>query len=106
MLEWTKAGPGARLTVLVHHDDPTRECAYGEDFKLGTFSAELRDDAVRRGWVVIGMKDEGKRIFPFQKAARFPQIRDQRGQRRRVPGGPIRALGGGGRSIRLGARRP
>ena len=56
MLEWTKAGPGAWLTVLVHHDDPTREYAYGEDSKVGTFSAELRDEAVRHGWV-----DEGRR---------------------------------------------
>jgi hypothetical protein len=92
MLEWTEAGPRVRLTVLVHHDDLTRESAYGEDFKVGTFSAELRDEAVRHGWVVISMNDEGKQFFPFEKSARSPQIRDQRGQRRRVRGRPIRSL--------------
>src|SRR5207245_7974258 len=31
MLEWTQAGAGARLTMLVHHDDATREFAYGAE---------------------------------------------------------------------------
>ena len=47
---------------------------------------------MRHGWVVISMKDEGKRIFPFEKSARSPQIRDQRGRSRRVRGRPIRSL--------------
>ena len=29
MLEWTQAGNGTRLMMLVHHDDPIREYAYG-----------------------------------------------------------------------------
>ena len=29
MLEWTTAGDGARLTMLVLHDDAEREYAYG-----------------------------------------------------------------------------
>ena len=29
MLEWTGAGSGARLMMLVHHDDAAREFAYG-----------------------------------------------------------------------------
>jgi hypothetical protein len=73
---------------------------------IGTFTAQYRDEAVRSGWVMISMKDDWKRIFPFEKSARSPQIRAQHGQRRRVPGGPIRALGGGGRFFRLGARQP
>jgi hypothetical protein len=67
MLEWTQAGPGARLMMLVHHDDSAREYAYGADSKVGTFPAELRTEALRRGWVVISMKDDWKRIFPFEK---------------------------------------
>jgi hypothetical protein len=66
-LEWTKAGPSARLATLVHYDDAAREYAYGEDSKVGTFAAELRGEASRRGWVVISMKDDWKRIFPFEK---------------------------------------
>ena len=49
MLEYTKAGDGARLAVLVLHDDAKREYAYGpaqglHDSKVGTFTA----GAVRR----------------------------------------------------------
>jgi hypothetical protein len=43
MLEWTKARDGARLMMLVHHDDATREYAYGPggslpDTHVGIFS--------------------------------------------------------------------
>jgi hypothetical protein len=37
MLEYTQAGDGARLMMLVHHDDAEREYAYGPDSKVGTF---------------------------------------------------------------------
>ena len=38
MLEWTQAGSGARLMLLVHHDDAVREFAYGAESQIGTFS--------------------------------------------------------------------
>src|SRR5207248_8740830 len=38
MLEWTSAGDGTRLMMLVHHDDAVREFAYGAESKIGTFS--------------------------------------------------------------------
>ena len=41
MLEWTQAGSGARLMMLVHHDDAVREFAYGAESKIGTFSDAL-----------------------------------------------------------------
>ena len=41
MLEYTQAGDGARLMMLVHHDDAAREYAYGPKSKIGTFSDEL-----------------------------------------------------------------
>ncbi|HBK09002.1 MAG TPA: HAD family hydrolase [Acetobacteraceae bacterium] len=70
MLEWTAAGAGARLEMLVHHDDPTREYAYGPagslpDTKLGTFSDALMAESQSHGWSVISMKSDWKRIFPF-----------------------------------------
>jgi hypothetical protein len=70
MLEYTKAGDGLRLAVLVLHDDATREYAYGPakglpDSKVGTFTQELYDRAQKDGWVVISMKDDWKRIFSF-----------------------------------------
>jgi phosphoglycolate phosphatase-like HAD superfamily hydrolase len=72
MLEYTQAGDGARLMMLVHHDDATREYAYGPggglpDTHVGTFSDALFAEANKNGWVVISMKDDWKRIYPFEK---------------------------------------
>ena len=64
MLEWTQAGQGKRLMMLVHHDDADREYAYGADSKIGTFSDELMAEAKQRGWNVISMKNDWKQIFP------------------------------------------
>src|SRR5213596_1835244 len=44
MLEYTKAGNGARLAMLVLHDDAKKE-----------------------GWTVISMKDDWKKIFAFEE---------------------------------------
>jgi phosphoserine phosphatase len=66
MLEWTQGGGGARLLMLVHHDDAKREYAYGPDSKIGTFSDALMAEAKKGGWTVISMKDDWKTIFPFE----------------------------------------
>lgn len=70
MLEYTKAGDGARLAMLVLHDDAKREYAYGPakglpDTKVGTFTQALYDEAKKQGWIVISMKDDWKRVFAF-----------------------------------------
>ncbi len=67
MLQWTAAGSGARLMMLVHHDDDKREYSYGPTSKIGTFSDALMADAKKNGWTVISMKDDWKRIFAFEK---------------------------------------
>jgi phosphoserine phosphatase len=66
MLEWTQAGDGARLMLLVHHDDAAREYAYGPGSKIGAFPEALMADAKKRGWVVVSMKSDWNRIFPFE----------------------------------------
>jgi len=71
MLEYTKAGDGARLAMLVLHDDAKREYAYGPAqglpaTKVGTFTQALYDEAKKDGWVVISIKDDWKRIFAFE----------------------------------------
>jgi hypothetical protein len=71
MLEYTTAGGGARLAMLVLHDDATREYAYGParglpDSKIGTFPQALDDQAAKQGWTVISMKKDWKRIFAFE----------------------------------------
>jgi phosphoglycolate phosphatase-like HAD superfamily hydrolase len=66
MLEYAQDGGGARLMMLVHHDDATREYAYGPDSKIGTFPDALMSEAKQRGWVVISMKNDWKRIFAWE----------------------------------------
>jgi len=65
MLEYTQGGEGARLMLLVHHDDAVREYAYGAESKVGTFSDALMDEAKQRGWIVVSMKNDWNRIFAF-----------------------------------------
>jgi len=72
MLEWTGAGSGARLMMLVLHDDPEREYAYGPAEGLpysdvGTFPQSLADEATAKGWFIISMKNDWKRIFNFEE---------------------------------------
>ena len=62
MLEWTGAGAGARLKMLVLHDDAAREYAYGPaqglpDTKVGTFTLALYDEAKKNGWTVISHEE-------------------------------------------------
>ncbi len=71
MLEYTKAGDGARLSMLVLHDDAKREYAYGPatglpDTKVGTFTQALYDKAQKDGWIVISMKNDWKQIFSLE----------------------------------------
>jgi phosphoglycolate phosphatase-like HAD superfamily hydrolase len=71
MLEYTGAGDGARLMMLVLHDDAKREYAYGPaaglpDTKVGAFSQALYDEAKKKGWTVISMQKDWKRIFAFE----------------------------------------
>jgi len=72
MLEYTKAGDGTRLAMLVLHDDAVREYAYGPArglpaTKVGTFTPALDNEAKKQGWVVISMKNDWKRIFAFEQ---------------------------------------
>jgi hypothetical protein len=72
MLEWTGAGGGARLMMLVFHDDAAREYAYGPadglaDTKFGTFPESLMKEAKENGWVVTSMKSDWARIFSFDQ---------------------------------------
>lgn len=66
MLEWTQAGSGVRLMMLVHHDDAEREFAYGAESKIGMFSDALLAEAKKNGWIMVSMKDDWKRVFPFE----------------------------------------
>jgi haloacid dehalogenase-like hydrolase len=63
MLQWTTGGPGARLGMIVHHDDAVREYAYDRNSSIGRL-AEGLDKHQAMGWGLISMKNDWKRIFP------------------------------------------
>ena len=70
MLEYTKAGDGARLSMLLLHDDAEREYAYGPaqglpNTKVGTFTQALYNESSKQGWTVISMKKDWKKVFSF-----------------------------------------
>ena len=63
MLEWTTAGSGARLGLIVHHTDAEREYAYDRNSRIGRLD-RARDEAPKRGWVLIDMKKDWRSVFP------------------------------------------
>ena len=66
MLQWTAAGTGPRLCLYVHHTDADREWAYDRTSHVGRLDKGL-DEAKTRGWMVVSMKDDWNRVFPFEK---------------------------------------
>lgn len=71
MLEYTGAGDGARLSMLVLHDDATREYAYGPaqglpDTRIGPLTPALYAEAKAKNWTIISMKNDWKKIFSFE----------------------------------------
>ena len=63
MLQWTAAGAGPRMMMLVHHDDAAREFAYDRKSHVGRLDQAL-DQARRDGWTVVSMKNDFARVFP------------------------------------------
>ena len=66
MLRWTAAGNGPRFAALIHHTDAAREYAYDRRSKVGHLDRAL-DEAVRRRWTVISIRDDWARLFPAER---------------------------------------
>ena len=66
MLQWTTSGSGPRFGLIVHHTDAEREWAYDRQSHIGRLDKAL-DEAGRRGWTVVDMKQSWKIVYPFQK---------------------------------------
>jgi phosphoglycolate phosphatase-like HAD superfamily hydrolase len=64
MLQWATAGDGARFALIVHHTDADREWAY-ERSAAGVLDKALVE-AKARGWTVVDMKADWRRVFPFE----------------------------------------
>jgi hypothetical protein len=62
MLEYTTSAPGPRLGLIVHHDDAEREYAYDRKSSIGRLERGL-DEAAQRGWVVVSMQDDWRRVY-------------------------------------------
>ncbi len=65
MLEWTTSGDGLRLGMIVHHTDAAREWAYDRSSPIGKLDKAM-DEAASRGWTLIDMKSDWKRIYAFE----------------------------------------
>jgi len=65
MFQWTTAGGGARLAVIVHHTDAERETAYDRTSSIGRLDKAL-DEAQVKGWTVVDMKNDWKVIYSLQ----------------------------------------
>jgi hypothetical protein len=51
---------------IVHHTDAEREWAYDRDSHIGKLD-KAWDEALARGWTVVDMKKDWRRIYPFEK---------------------------------------
>jgi hypothetical protein len=65
MLQYTAAGSGPRLALLVRHTDEVREWAYDRKSRIGRLDKAL-DEAERKGWTVVDMKKDWKRVYAFE----------------------------------------
>jgi len=66
MLQWTTAGEGVRFALYVHHTDAGREWAYDRESHFGKLDKGL-DEAHAKGWTVVDMKSDWKRIFAHEQ---------------------------------------
>lgn len=66
MMQYTSTGSGPRFGMFVHHTDSLREYSYDRQSALARLNKGL-DDAARYHWLVVDMKTDWKKIFPFDK---------------------------------------
>jgi len=63
MLQWTMAGSGPRIALLLHHTDAEREWAYDRRSNIGRLDKGLAA-AKAKGWTVVNMQKDWRVIFP------------------------------------------
>ncbi|MFH0352590.1 MAG: HAD family hydrolase [Chromatiales bacterium] len=66
MLQWTTGGSGKRFALIVHHTDAEREWTYDRQSHIGTLN-KAWDEAIAKGWTVVDMKADWKKVYPFEK---------------------------------------
>ena len=65
MLQWTASGLRPSFAGLIHHTDAEREWAYDRTSHVGKLDKAL-DEAMSKGWTIVDMKQDWKRVFAFQ----------------------------------------
>lgn len=65
MLQYAADGDGLSLCLLLHHDDAAREWAYDRNSSVGHLDKGLAE-AKARGWTVVSMKNDFKKVFPSE----------------------------------------
>ena len=63
MLQYTAAGSGPRLALIIHHTDAEREWAYDRGSPIGKLDKAL-DEGRTKGWTIVDMKADWKTVFP------------------------------------------
>ena len=66
MLQWIAGGSSRRFVGIVHHTDAKREWAYDRQSSIGKLDKAL-DEAKAKGWTVVDMQKDWKRIYPYDK---------------------------------------
>jgi phosphoserine phosphatase len=64
MLQYTDSGKQPSLILLLHHDDDKREWAYDRQSSVGRLD-KAWDEAKKKGWIVVSMQRDFKRVYPF-----------------------------------------
>jgi hypothetical protein len=67
MLQYTASGQGPSLMLLLHHDDEEREWAYDRQSSIGRLD-KAWDEAKQKGWTVVSIKQDFKRVYPFNRS--------------------------------------
>ena len=66
MLQYTSTGSDPRFGMIIHHTDAKREVAYDRNSPIGGLEKGL-DDAAKYNWLIVDMKADWKKIYPFEK---------------------------------------
>ena len=66
MARWATAAKGPGFAMIVHHTDAEREYAYDRQSSFGKLDKAL-DEAERRNWLLVDMKNDWKTVFAFEK---------------------------------------
>lgn len=66
MMQYTSGSSYKSLCMLLHHTDSVREYAYDKKTLSGHLETAL-EEAVLKGWMIVDMKNDFRKIFAFEK---------------------------------------